>query len=205
MAKFLFWMEKKLAAGFLRLLNATMRYEVIAQSASDHIRCIYVFWHRNLLIMTLQRIDSDAAVLVSKSKDGELIAGPLNELGYKTIRGSSTRGGAKAMIEMLKASKDRSLAITPDGPKGPHGVIKPGVFELAMRSGIPIVAVAANADREWVFNSWDRFRFPKPFARLKIAYSEPYSVLNNEAFPEVEKAIMDFMAKWEAVFDADRK
>ena len=205
MAKIAFWIEKKLAAGFLRLLNATLRYQISNQQSSDKIRCVYAFWHRNLLIMTLQRINSGAGVLVSQSKDGELIAGPLSELGYLPIRGSSTRGGARAMLEMLKAAKDISLAITPDGPKGPSETIKPGLFELALRAGIPIVAVAAHAEREWIFNSWDYFRFPKPFSRIYIVYSDPIPVPSKESFAEAEQAIRAFMAASEASFRAGTK
>lgn len=200
MDRLLFWLEKKFAAGFLRLLRATIHFEVSNQENSDHIRCVYVFWHRNLLIMTLQRINSGAGVLVSKSKDGELIAGPLSELGYIPIRGSSSRNGARAMLRMVKAAKNISLAITPDGPKGPAGVIKPGVLELALLAGIPIVPVAAHAHKEWIFHSWDRFRVPKPFSRATIIYGNPMAVPDKESFGKVQAALMAFFTQHEASF-----
>jgi lysophospholipid acyltransferase (LPLAT)-like uncharacterized protein len=147
--------------------------------------------------MTLQRIYHGAAVMVSSSKDGELIAGPLSELGYVPVRGSSSFMGSSAMREMIKISQKISLAITPDGPKGPCYTFHPGLFQIAYLAKIPIVAVAVNADKEWLFNSWDKFRFPKPFAKLTIIYSDPIQVNSKENFVTVEKEIRDFLAKYE--------
>jgi len=154
-----------------------------------------MFWHRNLLMMTLQRVYHGAAVMVSSSKDGELIAGPLWELGYIPVRGSSSFKGSSAMREMIKISQKISLAITPDGPKGPCYTCHPGIFQIAYLAKIPIVAVAVNADKEWQFNSWDRFRFPKPFAKLTMIYSDPIWVKSKEDFATAEREIRDFLAK----------
>jgi len=197
MAKILFFLERKLGAWFLLLLRKTLKFKVINQEPSDNIRCIYMFWHRNLLLMTLQRIYHGAAVMVSSSQDGELIAGPLSELGYLPVRGSSSFMGSSAMREMIKISRKISLAITPDGPKGPCYTFHPGLFQIAYLAKIPIVAVAVNANKEWLFNSWDKFRFPKPFARLTIIYSDPIRVNSKEDFVTVETEIRDFLAKYE--------
>ena len=197
MAKVLFYLERKLGAWFLLLLRKTLKFKVINQESSDNIRCIDMFWHRNLLMMTLQRIYHGAAVMVSSSKDGELIAGPLSELGYVPVRGSSSFMGSSAMREMIKISRKISLAITPDGPKGPCYTFHPGLFQIAYLAKIPIVAVAVNANKEWLFNSWDKFRFPKPFARLTIIYSDPIRVNSKEDFVTVETEIRDFLAKYE--------
>lgn len=204
MAKLLFWLEKKLAARFLLLLKRSIKFRVVNQEASDGIRCIYMFWHRNLLLMTLQRIYKGAAVMVSSSKDGELIAGPLSELGYYPVRGSSTRQGSKAMLDMIRASRTMSLAITPDGPKGPSFSFHPGVFQIALLAKIPIVAIAAHAEREWLFNSWDRFRFPKPFSTLNVVYSDPISLDSKEDIPAVEAAIRQFMNDRETEFEVNK-
>jgi hypothetical protein len=195
MAKVLFYLERKLGAWFLLLLRKTLKFKVINQESSDNIRCIYMFWHRNLLMMTLQRVYHGAAVMVSSSKDGELIAGPLWELGYIPVRGSSSFKGSSAMREMIKISQKISLAITPDGPKGPCYTCHPGLFQIAYLAKIPIVAVAVNADKEWQFNSWDRFRFPKPFAKLTMIYSDPIWVKSKEDFATAEREIRDFLAK----------
>jgi len=195
MGKVLFYLERKLGAWLLLLLRKTLKFKVINQESSDNIRCIYMFWHRNLLMMTLQRVYHGAAVMVSSSKDGELIAGPLWELGYIPVRGSSSFKGSSAMREMIKISQKISLAITPDGPKGPCYTCHPGIFQIAYLAKIPIVAVAVNADKEWQFNSWDRFRFPKPFAKLTMIYSDPIWVKSKEDFATAEREIRDFLAK----------
>ncbi len=205
MHKALFYLERKLAAKILLLLRRSIHFNVINQEASDDIRCIYMFWHRNLLPLTMQRVFSQAGVLVSSSTDGELIAGPLKELGYVPIRGSSTREGSRAMLEMIRAAKTISLAITPDGPKGPIGTIHPGIFQIAILAKIPIVAIASDTDREWVFNSWDRFRFPKPFARVTAVYSDPIYVDSKDSIPAVETALRSFFTTQEAKFKVNHE
>ncbi len=204
MVKFLFWLEKKLAAKFMLLLRRSIKFEVQNQEASDDIKCIYMFWHRNLLILALQRIYRGAGVLVSSSKDGELIAGPLSELGYLPIRGSSTRQGSRAMKEMIRISQSNSLAITPDGPKGPPFTFHAGVFQIALLAKIPIIAVAAHTNREWLFNSWDKFRFPKPFSTITVFYSDPIWVTNKDDFPKAEAQIRSFLSAKENEFEAKK-
>ena len=200
MARIFYYLERKLGALLLRLLRKTLKFNVINQETSDNIRCIYMFWHRNLLLMTLQRINHGAAVMVSSSKDGELIAGPLSELGYIPVRGSSSQKGSIAMREMIRMSKKISLAITPDGPKGPCYTFHPGLFQIAYLAKIPIVAVAVNANKEWSFNSWDRFRFPKPFAQLTMVYSNPVWVNKKEDFATAEEQIRNFLEEKEKEF-----
>lgn len=173
---------------FLRLLRQTLRFDVQNQPPNN-FPCVYVFWHRDLLLMTLQRIDSNGVVLVSSSQDGELIAGPLLRLGYKVVRGSSSRQGSQALQAMLRLAKTHSLAITPDGPKGPVGTIHPGLFQLAYLGRIPVIPVAVEVNREWIFRSWDRFRFPKPWARAQVRYGTPIPVLDKEDFSVVESQI----------------
>lgn len=200
MHKFLFYLERKLAAKFLLLLRRSIRFEVHNQESSNSIRCIYAFWHRNLLILTMQRAFTHAGVLVSSSKDGELIAGPLKELGYVPIRGSSTREGSRAMLEMIRAAKSMSLAITPDGPKGPVGTMHPGMFQIALMTGIPIVGIAAHASREKLFASWDRFRFPYPFSKVKVVYSDPIYVPDKGSFGTAEAKLREFLQQQETLF-----
>jgi lysophospholipid acyltransferase (LPLAT)-like uncharacterized protein len=187
----LFKIEARVGAWLLRLLRKTIRWEVINQPEDD-FRCINSLWHRDLLIMTMQRVDSGIAVLVSGSKDGELIAGPLLKLGYHTVRGSSSRQGAKALREMVRISKNHTLAITPDGPKGPAGKIHPGVFEIAVLAKIPIVGIAVQTPKAWVLNTWDGLRIPKPFSRVRVEYSQPFYLKSREDIAGVEQAIREF-------------
>ncbi len=140
-------------------------------------------------------------VLISASKDGELLAGPVQELGYPTVRGSSSRQGIKALRKMIEYSKNYQLGITPDGPKGPPKTIHPGVIQIAYYSQIPIIPVVASTSREWVFNSWDKFRVPKPFATITVLYGEPIYIKNKEEFESVEEYLKFQMERLEAELD----
>jgi len=169
--------ERKLGAVALKLLSKTIRYKIV-NKPDDDFKCVFMCWHRDVLLMFLHRLGSDACAIISASQDGELIAGPVEELGVKTVRGSTTRQGSQAYRAILKMAKERQLAITPDGPKGPAKVIQPGVIHIAYMARIPVIPVALHVDREWVFNSWDKFRLPKPFCRLTAIYAEPFYIEN---------------------------
>jgi len=154
---------------------------------------IYVFWHRNILPLLLNRKNEKVVVLVSQSKDGDYIAEPCKLFGFLTARGSSTRHGASALKELIKLSKNHSIAITPDGPKGPKGVIKEGVLQLSYLTKIPICAVKVKVSSAWIFNSWDNFIFPKPFAKIEILYSAQMSISSKEDYLLYKNKIEEFM------------
>jgi lysophospholipid acyltransferase (LPLAT)-like uncharacterized protein len=202
MAKLWRGIYNRLASGLLRLLNCTMRFEVKNQPAREPV--VYAFWHRNLIYCALLRAGDRIAVMISGSKDGELIAGPVERLGYVVVRGSSSRQGSQALKGMLRYAKTHSLAITPDGPKGPLGTVHPGLFQLALLANIPIVAVAIDARREWVFSSWDRFRFPKPFALIKAEYSDPIHLRSKADIALAKKTFIDFMANKEREYEVNK-
>ncbi len=178
-------MQKKLSVGLVRLLNRTVKIKLIGVPADD-FRCVFAFWHRNLLMMMMHRIGSGIVILVSTSDAGEVVAGPASELGYIPVRGSTTRRGSRALINLIRLSADHSIAITPDGPFGPVGVIQPGIFQLATLAKIPIVPVTAVCNREWIMNSWDQFRLPKLFSRISITYGEPIWVNTRDDFATAE-------------------
>jgi lysophospholipid acyltransferase (LPLAT)-like uncharacterized protein len=116
-------------------------------------------------------------ILISESRDGEIIARIAAKLGLGSVRGSKTRGGARAVIEMTQLGREGyDLAITPDGPKGPRGSVAPGVLTLAARTELPIVPMGAWAEPCVRLHSWDRFLIPLPFARVAIAYGAPLRV-----------------------------
>ncbi|MCB5264796.1 MAG: lysophospholipid acyltransferase family protein [Candidatus Cloacimonetes bacterium] len=195
-----FWrpIYNTLACWLLRLIKATLRFEVKNQPDCEPV--VYAFWHRNQIYLGLLRIGDPMAVMVSASKDGELIAGPSARMGYAVVRGSSSRQGSQALKEMLRYAKTIPVAITPDGPRGPVGTINPGLFYIALLAKIPIVAVACDSNREWIFNSWDKFRFPKPFARIKVVYSDPIYVRSKAEIPEAEISFRKAMADIERDF-----
>jgi len=189
------WMlklERKLGAITLNLLALTLHFRAGNQPPQS-LNCLYAFWHRNLLITALQRRGDRIAVLASMSQDGELIAGPLEELGYTVIRGSSRKQGSRAFRQLLKIARETQIGITPDGPKGPPYTIHPGILNLALLSGYPIIPVTCQTDREWVFNSWDRFRLPKPFAQVIVIYHEPIYIKDKEQLADAEQALRDIL------------
>ena len=182
--RFPWWLEPASGAGALliRLLGATWRADLSGLGPCDAAiargqRCIFALWHARLLPLVWTHRGRGVAVLVSRHRDGELITRIIERLGYVTARGSSTRGGEEGLMEMLRmAEEGRVLCITPDGPRGPAGRVKPGLLYLASRSGLPIVPVAAAARSSRVLRSWDRFRIPHPFARLVAACGDPIAV-----------------------------
>jgi hypothetical protein len=166
----------------LRLVGATWRVERIGLANHDAVfrsggRCIFALWHARLLAGTYTHRDRGIVALISRHRDGELVARAVEQLGYATARGSSTRGGEEGVLEMVSwAERGRSLTITPDGPRGPAERLKPGLVWLASRTGLPVLPVGAAARSEWRLRSWDGFRVPRPFARLIIAYGAPITV-----------------------------
>lgn len=169
-------------AAFVRVLGATWRIEESNAPGYDRAhaageRVIYCLWHARLLPLTYHHRDERVAVLVSRSRDGELIARTIAGLGYELARGSSTRGGEAGMRELIAcAERGRDIAVTPDGPRGPAERVKEGVVYLASKVGLRIVPVAAAVSRAWVARSWDRFRVPLPFSRIAVAHGEPIAV-----------------------------
>jgi lysophospholipid acyltransferase (LPLAT)-like uncharacterized protein len=176
------WAPAGVAAGalVLRTLGASWRLDV---RGTEHWqgpgaeRCIFALWHAQLLPLVYVHRGQGVVVLVSRHADGEWIARTIERLGYGTARGSSTRGGEEGMRQLMaREARARGLAITPDGPRGPARRVKPGLVWLASRSGLPIVPVAAAADRAHAFRSWDRFQVPLPFARVWVQYGAPLAV-----------------------------
>jgi hypothetical protein len=132
---------------------------------------IFAVWHGELLPAIWAHRGRGISILISEHRDGEIIARVAHFLGYRTVRGSTTRGANRALVGLARELADGvSVAITPDGPRGPRHVFAPGTLLVAQRSGSPILPVGAHASRAWQFASWDRFMLPKPFARVTIAY-----------------------------------
>jgi lysophospholipid acyltransferase (LPLAT)-like uncharacterized protein len=140
---------------------------------------IFAFWHANILPLLWQHRGEGVAVLISMHADGEIIARICEALGYRTIRGSTSRGGARALVELVRALQSGTdVAITPDGPRGPVHTIAPGVVYTAQRAAAPIIPIQVHASRAWRLQTWDRFMIPKPFARITIRYGAAQVVAN---------------------------
>jgi lysophospholipid acyltransferase (LPLAT)-like uncharacterized protein len=134
---------------------------------------IYVFWHQRMLALAGLLAGSRLKVLVSQHGDGQMIASVVSGLGMQAIRGSSTRGGTKALLEILREKElQGALAITPDGPRGPKYVFREGAVYLASRTGLPIHLVTVSFQRYVSLPTWDGFIIPWPFSRTIVRLAE---------------------------------
>lgn len=190
-----------LAAGFIRLLRATVRLShhgdaEMRRMEGEGERFLLAFWHRHLLLMPYSYRGKGISVLVSQHRDGELIARTVARFGIHSSRGSSTRGGSAGVRELLRMFKRGfDIAITPDGPKGPRGVAKPGAVQLASLARVPIIPVAVGASRAKYLPSWDRFVIPWPGSRVCLAYGEPFVVERGE---DLEAASLELARRLDA-------
>lgn len=170
---------------FVRLLVFTYRFKHIEREKLSDIRSnspynnfIFGIWHQNLLSGIFAQTGEQFAVIVSSSKDGELVSTTCEKLGHKVARGSSNRGGKEAMYNLISLLKQKYPgAITVDGPKGPAHEPKKGIFEIAKTLDIPVVPYLALPENYWTIEkSWDKFRVPKPFSKIYVAYGAPIYV-----------------------------
>jgi lysophospholipid acyltransferase (LPLAT)-like uncharacterized protein len=176
------WVLRTLAilgAWLIRCWIGTLRYayrplgpNVDPHQPGLHQRIIYAFWHENLLLLAYQYGRPDIRVLISEHADGQLITEIAERLGFRTVRGSRTRGGRKAMMEMIRDFGDDHIAITPDGPRGPRREVQPGLVYVAAKTGKPIVPIGISFDRPWRAKSWDRFCLPRPWSRARCVTGE---------------------------------
>ena len=146
-------MISRLGALLIRTLHATLRVKHVRVRNIESLRqCIIAFWHAHLLLMLHARYQLPAMAMISRSKDGELLARAFDHYGVESARGSSTRGGSSALREMLRAAREGfTIVFTPDGPKGPPRVLKDGVVYAAQATGLPIVPIAFAAKKKSFF------------------------------------------------------
>jgi lysophospholipid acyltransferase (LPLAT)-like uncharacterized protein len=195
----------------LRLYLSLIRVRVIGEdSAGRHFaeygRAVAAIWHQRFLpaLAYVTKFRSlKPIVMISKSRDGELVAKIAERLGLITVRGSSSRGGREALRAVLTAlNKNPAVVHIVDGPQGPKGVVKPGLIMLAQVSRAVILPVIVSAEKAWVAGSWDQFLIPKPFSTVTIRWEEPFLVprrLNKEQLErlrgEIEKRLTAAYAK----------
>ena len=192
MFRVVLFLEKYVAYVVLKILQLTVKYEVKGLR-KPYPRAIYVFWHRNIIPLLINRRHENVVVIVSSSRDGDYIAEPAKLFGYITARGSTSRQGSSALKEMVKLSANHSLAITPDGPKGPARVLKEGTLQLAYLTKLPIHAVRVSVSKKIIANSWDKFIIPLPFAKIEVTYSEPFWVKTKEDFETKKREIEEHL------------
>jgi lysophospholipid acyltransferase (LPLAT)-like uncharacterized protein len=189
----------------LRVWERTLRYEI-----DDHAgilrkpvteNYIGALWHNRLLIfpLVLRRFFSHrrGAALISASRDGDLLADAIHRFGYDVVRGSSSRLGASAILQLtdVLASK-RDVVITPDGPLGPVYELGSGIIFLAQKSGASVLPMNLEYSRCWRLGSWDRFIIPQPFAKVRVLIGAPHHVKPTntpEEFEAARLAVQDAM------------
>ena len=147
---------------------------------------LYAFWHEDMLLPAYHYSCTGAYVLVSEHADGELIAVACRHLGLRLVRGSTTRSGVKALLGMLRRTRDSHLVVTPDGPRGPRRQVQPGLVFLASRTGKPIVPVGFAYGRAWRTGSWDRMALPCPWSSVVCVQAEPIVVPANARGDQLE-------------------
>ncbi|MCU0588472.1 MAG: lysophospholipid acyltransferase family protein [Syntrophobacteraceae bacterium] len=157
---------------------------------------IYCSWHQRWYAgITLMPRRGPISIMVSQSQDGDFISEMIMGLGWRVARGSSSRGGMKALRELLGYIRQGvAVGHIVDGPRGPFGQVKPGLLTLAQLSGMPIVPMVISPQSKWTFRSWDRFMIPKPFSRILIRFDEPVHVprkLDEAGFEALRHAIED--------------
>ncbi|MCB1233061.1 MAG: lysophospholipid acyltransferase family protein [Verrucomicrobiae bacterium] len=182
--------QGRAAAFLIRLLGLTLRFRVedrsgLLESDPDH-PLIWAFWHNRIMVLPViyRRYfpSRSGAVLTSPSRDGAVIAATMRCFGAASVRGSSSKRGAAAMLEMEEwVRQGFDLAVTPDGPRGPRYRLAPGLVKVAQRTGAWVFPIRVEYSSAWVFEkAWDRFRIPKPFSRVNVIF-EPYQTVDADA------------------------
>ena len=186
---------------FVRFIYITSKKEFFYPQINQDETYVIAFWHGNLLMQPFnhKKLRQNRAVqtIISEHRDGITISKTVQYLGIKTIAGSSTRGGAKALISAIKAIKNKiDVAITPDGPKGPKYFIADGIVVLTQKTNSKIIALHYEANKFWRLNSWDNFIIPKPFGKLKFYASEPLDI-NQLSLDEAKQILQQNMRKYD--------
>ncbi|MDY6934466.1 MAG: lysophospholipid acyltransferase family protein [Spirochaetota bacterium] len=184
-----------LAFFFIKLIFLSYRIRIIDPKIEETIykrgeSPIYISWHQRFFPgICLMAKRSPIAIMISQSTDGELISKIVEILGWRTVRGSSSRGGGRALIKLKRLLKEGyAVGHIVDGPRGPFGKIKPGLFAMAKHSGMPLLPTIVSSEKKWTFNSWDNFIIPKPFSKIIVRFDREVYIpkdINQERLEEM--------------------
>ncbi|ATX80342.1 hypothetical protein Ga0123461_1936 [Mariprofundus aestuarium] len=192
------WLVPRLIKVIIAFLSNTIRWKHVGWSynPADPERHIFAFWHARILMMGVGLKGCRGYMLISEHRDGGFIADTLHLQGFRTVRGSSTRGGGRALLQMVRTFRKENcdFGITPDGPKGPREKVQLGTVQLAKKTGLPIRPVIWATKRQWrITSSWDHFYIPKPFTRGVFVYGEPQFIAadanDEEALARLQQAM----------------
>lgn len=195
------------AAGYpiVSLLNRTLRWRTegldnLENVARNGRQPIMAFWHGRIFHATVRFQRRGIVVMISENFDGEWIGGLIHRFGYGTARGSTSRGGLRALLQLkreLAAGKPVGFAL--DGPRGPARVAQPGALWLAKTTGNPVIPFHLEADRYWTLRSWDRTQIPKPFSTVSVVVGEPFEVAPDMSDADLEAACRTLEARLAAL------
>ena len=180
-------------AALIRALSVTWRYRILGKELHDdaharHPAMIYCFWHGRLLPMCWLHRSQDVQILASEHRDGERLGQTIRHFGYGHVRGSSTRGGTRALRALARCVRDgRSVGLTVDGPTGPRYIAKAGAIEVARLTGAPVIPVTSASSRHHTFSSWDAFELPLPFSRVAVVYGRTLEVARDADATVIEE------------------
>lgn len=182
---------------FTYTLYLTYRFTIVgkenkekAKSLSAHGIFVYACWHQNILSALLGHVGESYTMIISASKDGDIMSALVSEYGHTTARGSSSRKGKEALIAVVKEMKSKKLSasMAVDGPKGPLYEVKKGALLMAQLTESAVVPMSFAASSAWVFDkSWDKFILPKPFSKIVMTIGEPIVIPQNTSIEDFEK------------------
>ena len=172
----------------VRAICSTLRFEMRHLPEKEE-KLIFCGWHGRSFAFSDYFRQRGWHVIISHSSDGEMQSRIFGKLGYKVIRGSTGRGGVRAAVEAIRALKDGgTMAMTPDGPRGPSGVVQGGVMLMAQKSGAALIPVGISARPRLMAKSWDRYILPLPFSKCLMIFGDPIHVPSKASEEEVEAA-----------------
>lgn len=180
------------------LIFITTKIDIIGFEKVKHVidsrEVILAFWHSRILLISYLYKKQNGVIMVSPSGDGEIIARIIQKQGHETVRGSTSKKGRRALIQLIKTIKNKKKpgVVIPDGPLGPRFKAQPGIITLAKMTGYAIVPVSYSAKHMAIFPSWDRFILPYPFTRCRVEYDYPIYVPKNIEKREEKILLADF-------------
>ena len=166
----------------VQALAATWRIRV---TGAEHLQAlrearrpfVFVLWHSRILPLLFHHRREEIVLLISRHRDGEYLADLAERWGYRSVRGSTKRGGEVGLLGIVRALQGGVVvAITPDGPRGPAEQVQPGAVAAAQHAGVPLLPIGARPSSAWWLGSWDRMCIPKPFAAIDVVYGPPLEV-----------------------------
>ena len=195
----------------MRAIGSTIRFEVEGWENYESVISgghlpVWPFWHDRIFLSAIYFKHRRIVVITSKSSDGEYIARFIQRFGFGAIRGSSSRGGARALVEMQRSMrKGREIAFTVDGPRGPRYEAKPGPVYLAKLTGNPILPFLLQPEKYWTLKTWDRLHIPKPFTKALLVIAEPFFIDVAAGDAGIEAAVRKMQASLDSLVERGRE